>query len=233
MIKLLLFDIDGTLVLTGGAGGRAMALAARDLFGVDSGLGSISMAGRTDAWIVAQMAATYGVPYDDTMLTRFREIYVSHLEREIHQPGPQKGVLPGIRPVLDALARRTDARLALLTGNFERGARIKLEYFDLWRFFSAGAFGDATLDRNSLLGVALDRVRALGGPVVAPSDVLIIGDTPLDVAVAIAGGARSLGVATGSYSVEDLMASGADAALGDLSDLGAALEGMGLVAGPG
>ncbi len=233
MIKLLLFDIDGTLVLTGGAGGRAMALAARDIFRVDDGIGSISMAGHTDAWIVAQMAATYGAPYSDKMLARFREVYLSHLEREIHQPGPQKGVLPGIPPVLDTLARRTDAHLALLTGNFERGAQIKLEYFNLWRFFSTGAFGDSAHDRNSLLGVALDRVRAGGGPVVEPSEVLIIGDTPLDVAVAVAGGARSLGVATGSYDVDTLRASGADVVLKDLGDLTAALEGMGLTAGPG
>lgn len=233
MIRLLLFDIDGTLVLTGGAGGRAMARAARDVFQVDHGLGAISMAGRTDAWIVSQMAAAHQVPYSNLVLERFREVYLSHLQREIHEPGPQKGVLPGIRRILEALAPRVDAHVALLTGNFEEGARIKLDYFDLWRFFSSGAFGDSSHDRNGLLGVALDRVRALGGPSVEPQDVLIIGDTPLDVAVALSGGARSLAVATGGYGVEALKASGADVVLEDLSDLQAALAGMGLAAGPG
>ena len=228
MIKLLLFDIDGTLVSTGGAGGRAMAHAARELFQINDAVGSISMAGRTDAWIVGQMATSCQVPYSREMLERFREIYLPHLAREIDAPGPQKGVCPGIRPVLHALAARRDAHLALLTGNFEEGARIKLEYFDLWQFFSSGAFGDSTDDRNSLLGVALDRVRALGGPTVSPAETVIIGDTPLDVAVALAGGARSLAVATGGYTVEELKASGADVVLNDLSDVQAALRGMGL-----
>lgn len=228
MIKLLLFDIDGTLVSSGGAGMRAMAHAARELFKTDDGVGSISMAGRTDAWIVGEMAAAYKIAYSQRLLERFREIYLPHLAREIHEPGPQKGMCPGIRPVLEALAQRADVHLALLTGNFEEGARIKLEYFDVWQFFSSGAFGDSTPDRNSLLGVAIDRVRALGGPAVAPADVVVIGDTPLDVAVALAGGARSLAVATGGYSVEALKASGADVVLSDLSDVNAALHGMGL-----
>lgn len=233
MIKLLLFDIDGTLVLTGGAGGRAMARAAADIFKVESGLGSISMAGRTDAWIVSQMAAEYGFVYNDDLLSRFRDAYTSHLLREIHEPGPRKGVLPGVRHVLDVLTTRTRAHMALLTGNFERGARIKLEYFDLWRYFPSGAFGDTAHDRNSLLGVALTRFQASGGPAVHASEVLVIGDTPLDVAVAVAGGARSLAVATGSYDAEQLEASGADVVLRDLSDVNAALDGMGLADGPG
>ena len=233
MTKLLLFDIDGTLVLTGGAGGRAMARAAADVFDVANGLGSISMAGRTDAWIVAQMAEQHGRPYDAGMLLRFRERYLVHLQQEIEGPGPRKGVLPGVHALLDALSERADVHLALLTGNFERGAEIKLEHFGLWRYFSGGAFGDASRDRNSLLGVALTRVHAMGGPAVHPSEVVIVGDTPLDVAVALAGGARSLAVATGSHTTEELSASGADAVLEDLSDRQAALNALGLTAGPG
>jgi phosphoglycolate phosphatase-like HAD superfamily hydrolase len=231
--KLILFDIDGTLVLTGGAGGRAMARAFADVFGVQNGLASISMAGRTDAWIVAQMAAQHGMTCNAEMLERFHDTYVGYLAQEIHQPGPQKGVLPGVRPVLDVLTSHADAHLALLTGNFERGAQIKLEYFDLWRYFESGAFGDRAHDRNSLLPAAIARIEALGGPSVGPSDVVIVGDTPLDVAVALAAGARSLAVATGSYDVESLRASGADVVLEDLSDVGVVLEGLGLAAGPG
>lgn len=233
MTKLILFDIDGTLVLTGGAGGRAMARAFADVFGVQNGLASISMAGRTDAWIVAQMAAEHGMDCGAELLERFRSTYVRYLSEEIHKPGPQKGILPGVRSVLDTLVPHPDAHLALLTGNFERGAQIKLEYFDLWRYFGSGAFGDRTHDRNTLLPAAIARVEALGGPSVHPSDVVIVGDTPLDVAVAVASGARSLAVATGSYDVEALRASGADVVLENLSDVAAVLDALGLASGPG
>jgi phosphoglycolate phosphatase-like HAD superfamily hydrolase len=231
--KLILFDIDGTLVLTGGAGGRAMARAFEDVFGLQHGMASISMAGRTDAWIIAQMAANHGLPFTPAVFARFHDAYICHLQEEIHKPGPQKGVLPGVRAVLDALKSHSGAHLALLTGNFERGAQIKLEYFDLWRYFGAGAFGDRTHDRNSLLETALARVSAAGGPSVTPADTVIVGDTPLDVAVAIAGGARSLAVATGSYGVDALRESGADAVVEDLMDVEAVLEGLGLASGPG
>lgn len=218
MKTLLLFDIDGTLVSTGGAGGRAMARAFQDVFGFSNGLGSISMAGRTDAWIVSQMAATHGLEYDPARLQDFQASYLGHLAQEILQPGPQKGILPGVRHLLDTLASQDDAYLALLTGNFRRGAEIKLEYFDLWRYFATGAFGDDSHDRNGLLWTALAAVEAAGGPHVRPADVVIIGDTPLDIAVAVAGGARSVGVATGSYDVDTLLESGADAAFEDLDD---------------
>jgi phosphoglycolate phosphatase-like HAD superfamily hydrolase len=210
-----------------------MARAFADVFGLQNGLASISMAGRTDAWIVAQMAAQYGASCDSETLVRFHDAYIGHLLEEIHKPGPQKGVLPGVRPVLDALVAHEGAHLALLTGNFERGAQIKLEYFDLWRYFASGAFGDSTHDRNSLLADALARVETSGGPSVRPSDVVIVGDTPLDVAVAVTAGARSLAVATGSYGVDALRASGADVVLKDLTDVKAVLEALGLAAGPG
>lgn len=233
MTKLILFDIDGTLVLTGGAGGRAMARAFENVFGLQHGMASISMAGRTDAWIVAQMAANHGLPCTQEVFDRFHETYIGYLQEEIHRPGPQKGVLPGVRAVLEALTSHCGAHLALLTGNFERGAQIKLEYFDLWRYFGAGAFGDRTHDRNSLLETALARVAAVGGPSVMPADTVIVGDTPLDVAVAVAGGARSLAVATGSYGIEALRESGADVVVEDLMDIEAVLEGLGLASGPG
>lgn len=232
MRKLILFDIDGTLVLTGGAGGRAMARAAADLFGLKDAAASISMAGRTDTWIVAQMAAQHGTPFSDQLLAEFRDIYIRHLIDEIHRPGPQKGVLPGVSAVLDMLSLHSRAHLALLTGNFQRGAQIKLEYFDLWRYFEAGAFGDDAQDRNTLLTTALARVEAAGGPRARPSDVVVVGDTPLDVAVATAAGARALAVATGPYDVETLRASGAHVVLKDLSDPMAVLDALELASGP-
>jgi len=203
-----------------------MALAFTDLFGVESGMPSISMAGRTDAWIVAQMVAEHGLQHDADRFRAFHDSYLRHLADEILLPGPQKGELAGVRPLLDTLVSHDNAYLALLTGNFKRGAEIKLEYFDLWRYFGAGAFGDDSHDRNGLLWKALANVEAAGGPHVRPSEVVIIGDTPLDIAVAVAGGARSVGVATGNYDVDTLLESGADAALPDLGDLDAVLDAL-------
>jgi phosphoglycolate phosphatase-like HAD superfamily hydrolase len=204
-----------------------MTRAFEDVFGVPDGFGGLPMAGRTDAWILAQAVATHGLSCDAETLRRFRERYLTHLTGEVHQPGPRKGVMPGVRSLLDALAARQDAFLALLTGNVEHGARVKLEYFDLWRYFRCGAFGDAAQERNGLLSTALARVEACGGPSARLSDVVVVGDTPLDVAVARAGGVRSVAVATGSYDVATLGASGADAVLQDFSDLREALEALG------
>ena len=225
--RLILFDIDGTLVLTGGAGARAMAAAFADVFGLPDTFGTLNFAGRTDAWIVAQIAAQHASVSDPVVLRRFHDVYVEHLSREIARPGPRKGVLPGIRELLDRLAGRREAFLALLTGNFERGAQVKLEYFDLWRYFPCGAFGDAAQERNSLLTAALERVVACGGPRFAPGQAVVVGDTPLDVAVAKAGGARSVAVATGFYDLEALRASGADVVLDDLRDLDEAVAALG------
>ena len=221
---VLLFDIDGTLVLTGGAGGRAMTRAFEDLYGVANGFDGVPFNGRTDAWILARAAAAHGI--DGDAITRFKPLYLDYLADELHRPGPRKGVMPGVGPLLDALAPRGDVFLALLTGNFEEGARLKLEHFDLWRYFPCGAFGDTTHDRNRLLPEALDRVIGCGGPQAAPADVVIIGDTPLDVGVAIAGGVRSIAVATGSHTVAELRSSGADAVFQDLSDLKAVLAAL-------
>jgi phosphoglycolate phosphatase len=228
--KLLLFDIDGTLVLTGGAGVRAMSRAFEDLFGIADAFRSTHMPGRTDAWILADAAAAHGIPPD--ALDSFLDAYLVHLAREIELPGPRKGVMPGVRPLLEALSARDDVWLALLTGNYERAARVKLEHFDLWRFFRCGAFGDAAPDRNGLLAKAVERVRASGGPALDPSEIVVIGDTPLDVACAAAGGARSVAVGTGGYSVETLRDAGADAVLPDLSDLEATLDAMELAEAP-
>jgi phosphoglycolate phosphatase len=221
---VLLFDIDGTLVLTGGAGGRAMTRAFEDLYGVANGFEGVPFNGRTDAWIIGRAAAAHGI--DGRDLARFKPLYLDYLAEELHRPGPRKGVMPGVGSLLEALAGRRHMFLALLTGNFEQGAQLKLEHFDLWRYFACGAFGDTTHERNGLLPEALARVAGCGGPQVAPSDIVIIGDTPLDVGVAISGGARSVAVATGSHTTNELRASGADVVFQDLSDLDAVLAAL-------
>jgi phosphoglycolate phosphatase-like HAD superfamily hydrolase len=206
--------------MTGGAGQRAMARAFENLFAVPDAFRNIPMPGRTDAGILADAAAAHGVAVDD--LSPFRDLYVALLTEEIEQPSARKRVMPGVRILLEQLAARPDTFLALLTGNYERGAEVKLRHFDLWRFFRCGAFGDSTLDRNHLLPAVLERIGVCGGPV-DPSDTVVIGDTPLDVACAAAGGARSIAVATGGYDVETLRQAGAAVVFEDLSDTEAVL----------
>jgi phosphoglycolate phosphatase-like HAD superfamily hydrolase len=219
--KVVLFDIDGTLVLTGGAGMRAMTRAFEELYAVQDAFNGIPMPGRTDAGILAQAAAVHGIA--PLTLDAFHDVYLGHLRRELYEPGPRKGVMPGIRPLLDALAGDTRGYLALLTGNFEQAAQAKLEYFDLWRYFPCGAFGDAVHERNPLLAAALSRVHQLCGRRADPADVIVIGDTPLDVQCAAAGGARSIAVATGGSGVDALTHAGADVVFRDLTDTKAVL----------
>jgi phosphoglycolate phosphatase len=201
-----------------------MTRAFADLFAVPDAFRDISMPGRTDSWILSDAAMAHGVAPDD--LARFRDAYLTHLVQELDQPGGRKGVMPGVRALLDALADRPDMYLALLTGNYEVAARVKLEYFDLWRYFRCGAFGDDAPDRNGLLPKALAQVRACGGPTIPASAAVVIGDTPLDVACAAASGARSIAVATGGYDVAALRAAGADVVFEDLSDTDAVLAAL-------
>lgn len=195
-----------------------MSLAFEEIFGIRNAFHGVPLAGRTDAWILRESAAAHGIAPDSPALARFRDAYLRHLAVELEKPGPRKSVMPGVRELLDVLSARDDVYLALLTGNYEQGARIKLEYFDLWRYFRCGAFGDEAPHRNGLVSKAVERIAACGGPTIAAAHALVIGDTPLDVAGAAFSGARSLAVATGSHSVEELRATGADAVLQDLGD---------------
>jgi phosphoglycolate phosphatase len=199
-----------------------MAHAFEELFAISDAFRNIPMAGRTDTWILSNAAAAHGIL--SSALSPFQAAYLTHLERELEPPNPRKTLMPGIRPLLDTLASREDTYLALLTGNYEKAARLKLEHFDLWRYFPCGAFADDAEDRNSLLPKALERIRACGGPAVRPADVIVVGDTPHDVACALAGGARPVGVATGSFSVQQLRESGAEDVFEDLSDTAAFLK---------
>jgi phosphoglycolate phosphatase-like HAD superfamily hydrolase len=222
---LILFDIDGTLTLTGGAGMRAMNRACADVVGHDNAMDGVALAGRTDWIILDDILRNAGRALDATLLDQLRRRYVAHLAEEIQLPGRGvKDMMPGIRPLLDALQRREDVALGLLTGNFLEGARIKLEYFDLWRYFPCGAFGGDSANRNDLVPVAIRRARECGIADVQPSDVLVVGDTPHDVACARVAGATPVAVATGGYSVEQLRETGAEIVFRDLSDTAAFLE---------
>jgi len=229
MTKLVLFDIDGTLVLTGRAGIRAMNRACEEVIGHVGALDGIPVAGRTDWIILHDALGAIGHALDDDLFARLRDAYVGHLEEAIAEPGEGvKAVMPGIRPLLDTLAARPDVFLALLTGNFERSARIKLAHFDLWRYFRCGAFGDDAADRNALVPFALERANGCGLEAIPPESIFVIGDTPHDVACARAVGAVPIAVATGTFTVDQLRASGAEIVFEDLSDTDAVLR---LIAG--
>ena len=216
---IILFDIDGTLVLTGGAGMRAMNRACEDLVSGADAMAGVTFAGRTDWSILDDILRNHGHTLDEVLLDELQRRYVTHLAEEIHLPGRGvKDVMPGIRELLDALHERDDVRLGLLTGNFIDGARIKLEYFDLWKYFPWGAFGGDAASRNDLVPIALARARERGIDGVIPANVLVVGDTPNDVECALVAGATPIAVATGSYSVEQLRAAGAHIVFGDLSD---------------
>ena len=215
-MKLVLFDIDGTLVLTGGAGLRAMNRACAELVGHADALSGIPVAGRTDRIILADVVARMDRALDDELLGMLRDRYIAHLREEILMPGvmptaeylgPRGGIksmMPGIRELLDALQQRPDVFLGLLTGNFEEGARIKLDHFDLWRYFRCGAYGDDAEDRNALVPFAVERARRAGLPEIDAGHVIVIGDTPHDIACARAAGATPVGVATGGFTVDQL-----------------------------
>lgn len=217
---LILFDIDGTLCLTGRAGWRAMNRACHEVVGTDDAMASVEFAGRTDWSILTDVMAKYGRTVDAALLADLRDRYVRHLADEIQHPGTGvKDVMPGINPLLEQLQGRDDVALALLTGNFLEGARIKLEYFDLWKYFPCGAFGGDASSRNDLVPIALTRARQCGIVNGEPSKVLVVGDTPNDVECALVAGATPVGVATGGYSAEDLRAAGAEIVFQDLSDI--------------
>lgn len=216
---LVLFDIDGTLVLTGRAGMRAMNRACAETVGHANALDGVAVAGRTDWIILHDVMANHGLSLDGVRLDELRRLYVTHLAEEIVRPGEGvKDVMPGIRQLLDRLHARPDVAVGLLTGNFEAGARIKLEHFDLWKYFPVGAFGDDAADRNELVPIALRRARDSGIADVPPSRVIVVGDTPHDVACAHAVGAVAVAVATGGYTVDQLRETRAEYAFKDLSD---------------
>jgi len=216
---IILFDIDGTLVLTGGAGVRAMNRACGDLVsGVDA-MAGVTFAGRTDWSILDDILRNHGHTLDEVLLDELRRRYVAHLEEEIQLPGRGvKDVMPGIRELLEVLRTRDEVSVGLLTGNFVEGARIKLEYFDLWKYFPWGAFGGDSASRNDLVPVALARAREHGVNDVAPANVLVVGDTPNDVECALVAGATPVAVATGSYSTDQLRAAGATIVFDDFRD---------------
>jgi phosphoglycolate phosphatase len=215
--RLLLWDIDGTLISTGAAGQRAIGRATAERFGGDGDLDGVEIAGRTDTGIAQQILRKYDAPISDESVRSFLDLYVRLLAEEL--PRRQGRVLPGVLELLQRSAKQADTALGLLTGNLERGAKLKLEHYQLWHFFAFGAFSDDHHDRNELGAFALSRALEGTGTKFAGSQVDVIGDTGHDIACGKAIGARTIAVATGSWSREQLAAYGPDFLFDDLSNV--------------
>ncbi len=222
--KILLFDIDGTLLLSGRAGYRALTSAFEELFGVAGGFDHVPVAGMTDRLILTDALKQAEVTADATQRARFHRRYCELFANEIHFPGPRKGLMPGVLALLERLSHCDQVRCGLVTGNFAEPAEIKLEHFNLWRFFTFGAYGDDAPVRDDLVPIAVERAGRNGVTVAAATDVVVIGDTPLDVQCATVAGARSIAVATGSYDEAALRQTDADTVLADLSETDAVME---------
>jgi phosphoglycolate phosphatase-like HAD superfamily hydrolase len=218
-MKLVLFDIDGTLITSRGAGRRAMRIAFERVFGTAGGIDRYDLRGRTDTRIVHDVMGAEGwePARVSERLDDFFEAYLGGLVAEI---GDGQGVmmLPGVAEVVERLAESSEVALGLVTGNIEQGARIKLQPTGLWPRFRVGAYGSDHMDRRRLPPLAARRAHALLGREFPPTDVVVIGDTPHDVDCARACGAVAVAVATGQYPREALLADRPDHFFEDLSD---------------
>ena len=219
--RLLLFDIDGTLINSGGAGVAALRDVLREQFGIEDDLEGIEIAGRTDTGIVHQILRKEEIAPNESNTKRFLDQYVELLACEL--PQCRGWILPGIEELLRRLQTRPEIVLALLTGNIERGARLKLEQYGLWHFFEFGAFADDHHDRNELGTFARRRAREKHGIEFESAAIDVIGDTPHDIACGKAIGARTIAIATGSFSREQLAAHQPDFIFDNVGDVGAVI----------
>ena len=220
-MHVLLFDIDGTLIRSGGAGKHALEGAFAELFNVPEVRDGVPYAGRTDIAIARDLLELHGVAPSPDNVERLQAAYLQRLPQSLLGNGGI--VLPGVTQLLPELVRQEHLAIGLLTGNIRRGAEVKLRHFELWDHFAFGGFGDGTHDRDDVARAALrDTERHLDRRV-KTDDVWVIGDTPLDVRCARAIGAKAVAVCTGWHSADELHAAGADWVLNDLSDTAALL----------
>lgn len=228
-MKLLLFDIDHTLLASGGAGFRAINRAFQELCGVEEATRGIVPDGKTDPMLFEE--AIRNAPNlhmgEDAVLAELTGIYERLLPEEMTAPPAR--LMPGVPRLMEALAERSGVLLGLLTGNLETTALAKLRTFDLDRFFSFGAFGSDDRDRLKLPPVAVRRAERLTGePIGLGPHVVIIGDTQRDVVCALAWGATAVGVATGNTTAAALRDAGAHVVFEDLSDTSAVIDSLGV-----
>jgi phosphoglycolate phosphatase-like HAD superfamily hydrolase len=221
--RLLLWDIDGTLLLTNGAGMRGMARAGRKLYGDAFRWDGVQASGRLDPLILEDALARNGILPSEEGHRIFHDTYLVELAAELEHVGPGARTMPGIRDALAALLERSrllgDVVQGIVTGNYTRAAPLKLRACGLdpaW--FEVGAFGDEGRTRPDLVALALRRCRERFAWQPDPKSVIVIGDTPFDVECAHAHGCVAFAVATGLHDIEDLRAAGAEVVVRDLSD---------------
>ena len=222
--RLFLFDIDGTLITSGGAGETALIEAMTQRFGVVEDLKGITLAGATDALIAVALLKKHGLEASPENSAALLDSYLHHLAQSM--PRHSGRVLPGIIPLLDALKGRPDAVVALLTGNMVRGAEIKLGHYGVWDYFEFGAFADDHHDRNELGKFARARAAEKHGMNFEPSRIFVIGDTPRDIECGRAIGARTVAIATGNYDRISLAEHAPDFLFEDMRDTSAVMEAL-------
>ena len=216
-----LFDIDGTLLASGGAGKAALESAFIETFKISLHT-NIPYSGRTDRSIVRELLNVHGVEYSPENRQMLMTAYLARLPESLNKH--QGRVLPGILALLEVLRRRGNISLGLLTGNVKAGARVKLGHYGLFEQFAFGGFGDHHYDRDDVAREALGEAKTHVGATLSPDRVWVIGDTPLDVKCARAIGAKVVAVATGVHTVEQLVESKPDPTLPDLADPSPFLE---------
>ena len=218
MIRLVLFDIDGTLIHSGGAGVKAFARAFATEFGVNDGAERLKFAGRTDVSLVREFFSHQQIEASPVNFERFFNAYLFWLQQMIREC--EGSACRGVLEFFHALEILPEPPLiGLLTGNIRAGARIKLQHYNLWERFPFGAFADDHEERDHIAAIARDRGSARLGRPVRGDEILVIGDTPLDIRCARAIKARALAVATGSFTVEELLRHAPDWAVPDLSTI--------------
>jgi len=226
-VKLVLFDVDGTILSAQGAGRRALSRALEQIYGTAGAIDGYDFRGRTDPRIVLDLMCGAGLGADavrDAMDACF-EAYARALTEEIGD-GQRVRVLPGVADLVGRLAAMPSVTLGLVTGNIEEGARIKLLPTGLWPRFRTGAYGSDHADRRQLPSLAARRAHALTGHAFRPEDVLVLGDTPLDIECARAFGAVAVAVATGQHSREELAAERPDLLFDSFADVEAAMAAL-------
>lgn len=223
MTRLILFDIDLTLVQTAGAGRAAMETAFERLYGVTSATAGLSFDGRTDWAIFTEVIERHGVADGslDAAVSAFAEGYLAEFPRFLAEKGGR--VLPGVPELLDALDGEVPG-FGLATGNLRRGAAAKLGHFGLWGRFAGGGFGDGHTVRAELVKAGIAELAEVLRVEADTANTIVLGDTPLDVEAAHRAGAKALGVGTGRFTAVELMASGAEFAVDDLRDTARVLE---------
>lgn len=222
MRKLVLFDIDGTILLTAGAGRRAIVAALAQEVGDTAAFGQVLFDGKTDPQIVADLLAAAGHPgpHAPDRVSAICRRYVELLAGELERHTSRTTMMPGVPALLDRLEAQESVVLGLLTGNVVEGASLKLRSAGLDpNRFRVGAYGSDSANRSELPPIAARRAEPYFGQIPTGPEVVIIGDTPADIGCGECIGAHAVAVATGGYSVADLAACGPHAVFEDLSDI--------------